>query len=302
MRFTGSLQTLHGGREAAIRRLAAKPSSPPANPPGRRRFGPPWPEESGRRRPESIGAPRASLAIARLAGAAAAIAAVAAATALLSPFLDTGGSGKAARRFRSASARLVLFALGLRLRERGTRPPGDGLIVANHASWTDGLALISASGASFTAYARGWPLVDWLMRRFGTILVPRGLAGGLGPAVKAVALRLGSGGAVGLFPEGTTSFGPGVFPIKPAFFQAAVDSGASVYVAALRYRTKAAEPSPERVAHWVDWTPILVHAYRLVAAAPIAVELRWLGRLDIPYRGRRELAREAEALLRAALS
>ncbi len=281
---------------------AAKPLRPPANPIGRRRFGPPWPEEPGRRSPVSIGALRAALAIVRLSAALAALGMVAAATALLSPFFYPGGTSLAARRFRSACARLVLSALGLRLRELGSRPRGGGLIAANHISWTDGLALIAATGASFTAYARGWPLVDWLMRRFGTILVPRGLAGGLGPAVKAVAARLADGSSVGVFPEGTTSFGPGVFPIKPAFFQAAADSRAPVYVAALRYSTEAPEPSPERVAHWVDWTPIAVHAYRLVAAAPIRVELLWLGSIDSIDRDRRDLAYRAETLLQTALT
>jgi 1-acyl-sn-glycerol-3-phosphate acyltransferase len=279
----------------------ASPARPPANPQGRRRFGPPWPEMPGRRRPETIAPLRVLGALLRLTTTLAALAMVAAATALVTPFFDPGAATMVAKRFRSASAGLILSTLGMRIREAGIRPPGGGLIAANHVSWTDGLALIAATGASFTAFARGWPVVDWLMRSFGTILVPRGRAGGLGPAVKAVAARLADGSTIGVFPEGTTSFGPGVFPIKPAFFQAAVDSGAPVYVAALRYRTLTTEPSPERVAHWVDWTPILVHAYRLVAAAPILVELSWLRRIDRAGLDRRELAAKAENLLLAAL-
>lgn len=287
---------------------AAPPSSPrfrpPVNPPGRRRFGPSWPEEDGRRGPGDIGPLRATLAVCRLAGAIAALLVVAAGTALLSPFIATGGPSRAATVWRKASARLLLLALGLRLKELGTRPRDTGrgrLVVANHVSWVDALALGAACGAVFVAYERAWPLVGWLMRRFGTVAVPRGTTGGLGPAVRAAADRLVAGAVVGAFPEGTTSFGPGVLEIKPAFFQAAVDAGASLCVAAIRYRTSAPEPSPERVIHWVDWTPLLVHAYRLVAAAPAVLELRWLATIGTRGLDRRSLAAEAEGLLQGFL-
>lgn len=279
-------------------------SRPPKNPPGRRRFGPPWPEEAGRRGPGDIGPLRATLAVCRLAGAIAALLVIAAGTALLSPFMDTGGPSRPATGWRKASARLILLALGLRLRELGPRPRDTGrgrLVVANHVSWVDALALGAASGAVFVAYERAWPLVGWLMRRFGTVAVPRGATGGLGPAVRAAADRLAAGAVVGAFPEGTTSFGPGVLELKPAFFQAAADAGAALSVAAIRYRTRPAEPSPARVVHWVDWTPLIVHAYRLAAAAPAELELRWLATIETRGRNRRSLAAEAEGLMQGFL-
>lgn len=190
------------------------------------------------------------------------------------------------------------------LKERGTRPRGSErgrLVVANHVSWVDALALGAACGAVFVAYERAWPLVGWLMRRFGTVAIPRGATGGLKPAVRAAADRLVAGAVVGAFPEGATSFGPGVLELKPAFFQAAADAGAALSVAAIRYRTRHSEPSPERVIHWVDWTPLFVHAYRLVAAAPAVLELHWLATIETRGRDRRSLAAEAEGLMHGFL-
>lgn len=290
------------GREGGAK---AELSRPPSNPPGRRRFGPPWPEEPGRRRPEDLGPLRAAAAACRLAAAIFALLGIAAGTALLSPFMDTGGPSRATAGWRKAAARLILLALGLRLKERGPRPRDTGrgrLVVANHVSWADALALGAACGAVFVAYERSWPLVGWLMRRFGAVSVPRGAGGGLGAAVRAAADRLAAGATVGVFPEGTTSFGPGVLALKPAFFQAAVDAEAPLSVAAIRYRTGPREPSPERVIHWVDWTPLFVHAYRLVAAAPAELELRWLAAAETRWRDRRSLAAEAEALLQGVIA
>lgn len=293
-----------GGAEGRGREASAASSRPPANPPGRRRFVPPWPELVGRRKPEDIGPLRAAAAACRLARAICALLAVAAGTAFLSPFIDTGGPSRSATGWRKAAARLILLALGLRLKERWAPPRDTGrgrLVVANHVSWVDALALGAACGAVFVAYERAWPLVGWLMRRFGTVAIPRGATGGLKPAVRAAADRLVAGAVVGAFPEGTTSFGPGVLAIKPAFFQAAADAGASLSVAAIRYRTRASEPSPERVIHWVDWTPLFVHAYRLVAAVPAVLELRWLATIETRGRDRRSLAAEAEGLLQGYL-
>jgi 1-acyl-sn-glycerol-3-phosphate acyltransferase len=237
----------------------------------------------------------------RLAAACAALGIIIAATAAVSLAFDPGGVGERAARHRRFCYALVLASLGIRLRSRIKARDRAVLYVGNHPSWLDGLAVGSATGISSVAYARGWPVVDYLMRRFGTVMVPRGPSSGLSAAVDAVSARLCSGGSVVVFPEGDTSFGPGVLPFRPAFFQSAVDTGVRVSALAVAYRTPPPYPSPDRSVHWVDWTPFLVHAARIAAMRGVEVCVDEAGSLE-PDCGRKELAARAETMVVEMLS
>jgi len=273
---------------------------PPARPSGRRRFGPPWPEEPGRDKVVEFGPAEVLRASIRIPAACGALCLIAAATSVVSLAFDPGGVGERAALYRRRCCALVLAALGIRLRTRLDAPRGAVLFVANHVSWLDGLAVGAATGTSPVAYARGWPLVDYLMRRFGTVLVPRGPSSGLPAAVDAVSSRLRDGGAVVVFPEGDTSFGPGVLPFRPAFFQSAIDAAAPVSALAVTYRTPPPYPSPDRSVHWVDWTPFLVHAARIAAMRGVEVRVDAAGDLG-PVHGRKELAARAEGMVAGLL-
>ena len=284
--------------------LAVRPSAtqrPPARPSGRRRFSPPWPEEAGRDPFVVLGPTAVFRAACRLAAACAALGLIFAATAAVSLAFDPGGVGSRAARHRRFCYSLVLASLGIRLRSRIKPKDKAVLYVGNHPSWLDGLAVGAATGMSSVAYARGWPVVDYLMRRFGTVIVPRGPSSGLSAAVGAVSERLGSGGSVAVFPEGDTSFGPGVLPFRPAFFQAAIDARAPVIPLSVSYATPSPYPSPDRSVHWVDWTPFLVHAARIAAMRGVEVYVDEAGRLE-PDCGRKELAARAESVVAGLLS
>lgn len=241
---------------------------------------------------------RASL---RLAAVCVALGLITAATAAVSLAFDPGGIQPRAVRFRRCCFALVLASLGIHLRTRVKPARGAALYVANHPSWLDGLAVGATVGTSSVAYARGWPVVDYLMRRLGTVMVPRGPSSGLPAAVGAVSTRLRAGGSVVVFPEGDTSFGPGVLPFRPAFFQSAVDAGARVSALSVSYRTLPPYPSPDRSVYWVDWTPFLVHAARIAAMRGVEVHVDAAGDLE-PVVGRKELAACAESLVVGILS
>ena len=237
----------------------------------------------------------------RLAAACTAVSLISAAAAVVSLSFDPGGVQPRAARFRRSCYAFFLASLGIRLRNRIGLPQHTVLYVANHPSWLDGLAIGAAIGTSSIAYARGWPVVDHLMRRFGTVMIPRGPSSGLPAAVSAVSARLRTGGSVVVFPEGDTSFGPGVLPFRPAFFQSAVDAAVPVTALAVSYRTPPPYPSADRSVHWVDWTPFLVHVARI--AAMRGVEVRVEAGLDIqPVHGRKELAALAESQVVEMLS
>jgi 1-acyl-sn-glycerol-3-phosphate acyltransferase len=127
--------------------------------------------------------------------------------------------------------RAVLRAAGVRLRTRGTTY-GDGgvLVVANHVSWIDVVALGAFAPVRMIAKREvaGWPLIGAVARRTGALFVDRGGLRGLPEVVAGTAAALRNGATVGVFPEGTTWCGSASGPFRRAPFQAALDAGRPV--------------------------------------------------------------------------
>ncbi|MCK7577184.1 MAG: 1-acyl-sn-glycerol-3-phosphate acyltransferase [Chromatiales bacterium] len=149
-------------------------------------------------------------------------------------------------------------------------------MAGNHRSWLDSILVAAATGASYTAYSRDNRVIDSFLSAMGTLLLPRGTPR---PSRAWSPRRPGffaGGPRSGVFPEGTTTFGPACLPFKPAFFQAALDAEAPVQPFALEYRTFRPWPSAPRAVHWVDWTPLPVHVYRVLCLPRIEALLSWL--------------------------
>ncbi|WP_223167448.1 lysophospholipid acyltransferase family protein [Nonomuraea sp. SYSU D8015] len=173
-----------------------------------------------------------------------------------------------------AWARLMLRALGLRVeveiapeaRNRG------GLVVANHISWLDPLVIAATMPARPLAKREiaGWPVIGRLVAGSGALFIDRERLYALPATVAAVAAVLRQGDSVVAFPEGTTWCGRGMGRFRPAVFQAAIDAGAPVLPATLRYR-EGAEISTR--ACFVGDDSLLASLLRVAATRHLAVEV-----------------------------
>ncbi|GAA4674250.1 lysophospholipid acyltransferase family protein [Pseudonocardia yuanmonensis] len=125
----------------------------------------------------------------------------------------------------------VLRAAGVRLRVDGTTYGAGGvLVVANHLSWIDVVALGAVAPVRMIAKheVAEWPLIGAIARRTGALFVDRGGLRGLPRVVAGTAEALRAGATVGVFPEGTTWCGSASGPFRRAPFQAALDAGRPV--------------------------------------------------------------------------
>jgi 1-acyl-sn-glycerol-3-phosphate acyltransferase len=126
---------------------------------------------------------------------------------------------------------------------------GAVLLVANHVSWLDILALGGASGTAFVAKddLENTPLVGWLCRMNRTVFIPRHNRRGVRKQVERVRTALSEPGRVTIFPEGTTGDGETLLPFKPAMFAALLPppAGLTVQPVFIDY----GELSP-----WIGWT------------------------------------------------
>lgn len=128
---------------------------------------------------------------------------------------------------------------GIRVTVIGKPVEGRGvLMVANHTSYLDILALGGIARVSFVAKSEvaGWPLFGTFARLQRTVFVKRGRRSQTGAARDQIRDRILEGDALVLFPEGTSSDGNRVLPFKSALLGAAecelgTDAqGRSIYV------------------------------------------------------------------------
>lgn len=131
-------------------------------------------------------------------------------------------------------ARAVLDALGISLEATGPlRVPGTAagtLIVANHISWLDVIAVLAVEPVPLIAKREvaGWPLVGGLARRTGSRFINREAVRELPGTVRALAAHLRDSGSVVVFPQATTWCTAPGGPFRRATFQAAIDARAPV--------------------------------------------------------------------------
>lgn len=207
--------------------------------------------------------------------------------------------GRASRdRTLRAWYRRLLRALRVQLEVTGDdrfAAQGVGvLVVSNHVSWLDLVALGAVQPLRMVAKreVRKWLVVGPLARRIGTVFVDRERLSTLPGMVAAVSGALTGGAAVGAFPEGTTWCGLAGGRFRPAVFQAAVDTATLVRPVALRYSLSGAGGTT--VASFVGTTTLWEAAVRLAGVRGLVVKVHVLPLLDPAGSNRRALATRAE--------
>jgi 1-acyl-sn-glycerol-3-phosphate acyltransferase len=190
-------------------------------------------------------------------------------------------------------ARGVLAALGVKLRVAGLPSRLPGLVVANHISWLDVIAIAALRPAQFVCKAEiaGWPGIGWLLRRAGSIFIRRGSF----RDVWRVNLRLRAcftaSQSVVAFPEGTTTEGRDVLVFRPALFQPAVERGLPVHPVAIAYSSDAAL--------FVGDTTFLGSLFAIARAHRLEMHVALLRPLETQGRHRRAVAERARSLIAA---
>lgn len=133
----------------------------------------------------------------------------------------------------------VLRVLRVEVALTGSVDPGTRMLVANHVSWLDVMALHSVCPqARFVAKAdvRAWPAVGALVAGAGSLFVDRRQPRLARRSVDEIAAVLRDGGLVAVFAEGTTTDGHQVLPFRTGLIKAAAAAGCLVQPLALRYR------------------------------------------------------------------
>lgn len=142
------------------------------------------------------------------------------------------------RRFVARIIRTTFLTAGIRPAVTGLSnlPDGPCVVVANHASYVDGLLLKAFLPPRFSFVIKGEmrnnPLVHFVLRRSGARFVER-----FGSGTRDIRefVRAARGGAaLGFFPEGTFIEEPGILRFRPGAFLAAIKAGIPVAPVGIR--------------------------------------------------------------------
>ncbi len=197
-----------------------------------------------------------------------------------------------------ASARHAKW-MGVRINVRGEIPRG-GLIVANHVSYVDIVALSSVAKCAFVSkkeVAR-WPLFGLYARLGSTIFVDRERRSAVADVAEEMRERLDAGMPLTLFPEGTSTDGSDVLPFRSSLFEPVVELGCPVTACALRYSLEGGSVADE-VAYWRDMT-LAPHLLNLLGKSGVTLDIRF-GPSSRRTGDRKTLARDLHSEVRALL-
>ena len=137
-------------------------------------------------------------------------------------------------RMIASISRAVFILGGVPARVSGAEnlPDGNSVVVANHASFVDGVLLKAYLPGRFSFVIKGEmrniPLVHFVLRRSGSRFVERHEQGGSSRDARKIVKAAVGGVSLGFFPEGTFRREPGVGRFRPGAFVAAVRGGMPV--------------------------------------------------------------------------
>ena len=194
--------------------------------------------------------------------------------------------------------RLVGRCAGLRVRCEGRPAPG-ALLLANHVSWLDILALAGAGRAIFVAHSglAGHGALKWLCEQNDTVFITRDQRGSVTRQVDQVRAALGER-PLTIFPEATTNDGTALLPFRSSLLSAVEPLAGSVTVQPVALDYAAAGEIA-----WAGEESGLANLRRILArAGRIELTIRFLDPLSgDALRDRKAMASAAQSAIEAAL-
>lgn len=197
---------------------------------------------------------------------------------------------------------LRLCGVRLVVHHDAARLDGHVLVVGNHVSWIDIYVINAWRPTPFVAKAevRRWPVIGWLAMQLDTVFIQREKRSEAKRITQELAQRLSDGGAVCVFPEGTTSDGAGLLPFHANLFEAAILAGCPVQPICLMYEDK--DGRQTHAPAYIGEMSLSESLDKLLTGGPFTAHL-YIGAPILPAAmGRRELASRAQQAVAAALS
>ncbi|WNV05809.1 lysophospholipid acyltransferase family protein [Candidatus Methylospira mobilis] len=172
-----------------------------------------------------------------------------------------------------------------------------GLVVANHISWLDIIAIGAQQPMIFIAKQEvsEWPVMGFLAANIGTLFVSRGDGAETRRTAEKMIWELRAGKRLMLFPEGTTTRGDQVLRFHPRLFHPAQQAQVLVQAVSVHYSGAAKEVAP-----FVGDDAFVPHLLKVIQLRRIDLHLHYCTPLS-SVQERNRLAQSARAQIIDAL-
>ena len=170
------------------------------------------------------------------------------------------------RHLVTGASKAIFVMVGVRVNVQGidNLPPDNCVVVANHASYVDGMLLNGYLPSRIAFVIKGEmrdiPVAHFLLRRTGSKFVERKEAVGSSRDARKMVKAAVGGESLGFFPEGTFIKEPGVGRFRAGAFVAAIKGGIPVVPVAIsgtREMLPAGRLLPKRVDLTIDILPAI---------------------------------------------
>lgn len=169
------------------------------------------------------------------------------------------------------------WLMGARIAVEGTPPRAPYLLVANHLSYLDIIALSAVTPARFVAKreVKRWPLIGILSQLLGTIFIHREQKRDALRVNDQLAQALSADDGALIFPESTSSDGSGILPFRPALLEWAAQRAFPVHTVSVSYRVPSGEPPVEQSVCWYGDMPFGSHFWGILRLREATAILRF---------------------------
>jgi 1-acyl-sn-glycerol-3-phosphate acyltransferase len=184
--------------------------------------------------------------------------------------------------------------VNLHVMTEGELPGKRVMLVSNHISWLDIIAIGQHLPACFVAKSdiSGWPVIGYLAKRGDTIFIRRGNKQHIKAVAEKITWLFRQNHNVVAFPEGTTTRGDEVLYFHPSLFQPALLTKSAVQPVAIQYRGPAKEYAP-----FVGDDAFVLHLIRMLTLDKIEVQLSFLPVIDCSGRSRHSVSHETRTAI-----
>ncbi len=175
------------------------------------------------------------------------------------------------------------------------------LLVANHISWLDAVALNAVTPSFFVAKAEllDWPLLGWMCQRIGTLFIKRDARRDAARVNQQIATILQHGESIALFPEGTTTDGRQSGHFHSSLLQGAINTDARICPIVIHYCDGAGRANNAAV--FVGDMTFIESLWKIVCSPSLHIIVSHLPSLASGGKTRRELAAQAQKSINMAL-
>ncbi|NOT10472.1 MAG: 1-acyl-sn-glycerol-3-phosphate acyltransferase [Methylococcaceae bacterium] len=184
--------------------------------------------------------------------------------------------------------------VNLHIIQEGTSPEPGALIVSNHISWLDIIAIGQCVPAYFIAKSdiSSWPIIGYLAKQGGTLFIRRGDKQHIRTMSEKMVWLLKQNASIVAFPEGTTTNGDGVLAFHPSLFQPALLTRCPVQPVAIQYLGAARFQAP-----FIGDDDFISHLFKILSLEKFEVKLTFLPAISSRDNNRRSISAETRNLI-----